>query len=471
MNSDRKNPVSLRLCASVLKGRLPSLASAVSCRAFRAAALSAALSPFAAPSLPAENLWRYYKPAEEGNPTNVACVVQGDWIISVRTDAGRIDFYPDKGTLTLDQSLAGEGVLDLRDLSVAYSASDGSEATVKIGGLSFDVGYPWQNFQTCKATEIYANNLLRLPEFQGCKTLRKAWLSGDQVTTMAQSYRGFKECSSLTNIVIDCPNLLNIIGGFLEGTSITNDISEVCPPSVADIGQGAFGGYITGSLVLTNCMGGLSSIAGLAVTNYYLAGPYSGYGSSRDKGGTNGNGILTEQIFRGKDTKVSLTFKWPNVRDINENNYASVTKLREITIDMPAITNVNGGTFAGAVDLERLTVLGAAVPTNVVDSLLTGMPAFAPDEATVTREVWKATGFGGTSWRETQTRGRGILYCSRKQGWKALAKPLTPGTYEKEHAPAGCFGIWETAKGQRKAWMVHLPQDTDPKTGMMFVIR
>ena len=423
--------------------------------------LIAALALAAPAAAFAENVWTYYAPTEEGNPTNVACIVKDDWILSVCTDYGRISFYPDAGTVTLHQSLAGEGVLDLRDVSVAYTASDGSEARTEITGLSFKVGYPWENFNTCLATEVYANNLVRLPEFCGAKSLRKAWLSGDQVTEMPDGYRGFKNCSSLTNVVLVCPNLKNVLNDFLGGAPVTNGVSEVCPPSVASIGQGAFsnGPMITGSLVMTNCMGGLSGVSSICATNMYFAGPYSGKGSTIVGGGVNGSGTLEDQIFRGWGVVESVTFKWPNVRMI-AGGYASIGKLREITIDMPAITNVLANMFSGAYNLEKLTVLGATVPTNVVDELLKSVPHVAPDAETTTR-------WAGYS----QTRGRAILYCSKKQGWKALAKPLTAGTYEKEHAPVDCFGVWETAAGERKAWMVHLPQDTDPRTGAVIVVR
>ena len=404
-----------------------------------------------------DNVWRYYAATEEGNPTNMACVVQEPWILSVKTDNGRVFFDTTAGTITLQKCLAGEGVLDVRDMVVSYLPSDSEElVTVPIKELSFQVGWPNQNFQDCKATEFYGGPTLKqLPEFgrrgggtQSEKTLKKIYVESDLVTGIIQYQLG--SLYALTNLTLKCPNLVTVESGYaFSGTAITNDISDFCTPAIQTFAGGFNGNaYVTGSFVSTNHTGSMSGITGLCVTNLYLEGPYTG-----------NKGSLDDQLFRGRGTLEAVTFKWPNIYNLG-GGYQNIPKLRELTIDMPNLTNVMNNLFY-SLKMEKVTVLGKPLPTNVVDQLVVGFPAFNDPNA-VTSHVYNGTWF----WR-----GRGILYCSKKQGWKALSKPLTPGTYEKTNAPDGCFGVYVTSSGERKAWMVHLPQNTDPRTGFFYVVR
>ena len=56
---------------------------------------------------------------------------------------------------------------------------------------------------------------------------------------------------------------------------------------------------------------------------------------------------------------------------------------------------------------------------------------------------------------EGNPTGGGLTNCIQKGDWTIEAL-----SYD---AAEGCFGVWESAAGVRKAWMVHLAQDTDPK--------
>ncbi len=399
-------------------------------------------------SFAAGNVWRYYAATEEGNPTNVACVVQSPWVISVAIDNGRVFFDKAAGTITLQKCLAGEGVLDMRGFSVSYM--DGEELKeTEILNLSFQTGYPWENFQTCRATEFYAgSNLSKLPEFgrrgggtAAGKTLKKVYVESDLVTGVIDYQLG--AMPALTNLVLKCPNLITIASGYgFSGTAITNDISDFCTPAIQTF-AGDFNGdaYVTGSFVSTNHTGSMAGVTGLCVTNLYLEGPYAGEGGSKCLG----------QIFRGRGTLETVTFKWPNIWDLS-SAYSNIGRLRELTIDMPNLTNVVSGFFS-SYKLEKVTVLGKPLPTNVVDRLVEYFTAFN-DPNVVTTKVWNGSSL---FWR-----GRGILYCSKKQGWDKMRSRLTPNTYEATNAPAGCFGVYVTANGERKAWMVHLPQPEDP---------
>lgn len=429
--------------------------------------LIAALALAAPAAAFAENVWTYYAANAADNPTNQgdagtisneACIANSDWTIGVERWA------PATGTIRLghvfikdgDDTSAGK-VLDLRGVTVV-DAADGTRTVV----TSLAIPGNMASWKRAPILELYADSLANPIESSilgaraaadANKCVRRIELAGDAVQQM--NGETFYNCTSLTNLVLHFPNCISYGRWTASNCPITNDVTELVSPAVGEIGQTAFGGYVTGSLVITNHTGSIIGIGYLYVTNLYVSGPYSGNGSNW-KTGAGGNGILSDQIFRGMGTIETLTLKWPNVRNLN-SNYAYLQNLREFTIDMPAITNVLANMFSSATRLETLTMLGVSVPTNVVDELLKAVPSFAADAETATKSG--------------VTRGRAILYCSKKQGWKALAKPLTAGTYEKEHAPADCFGVWETAAGERKAWMVHLPQDTDPRTGAIIVVR
>lgn len=416
----------------------------------------AALVAFAAPAAFAENVWTYYAKGAADNPTNQgevgtvtneACIANADWTFSVNswnTSTGAL--YLRNVFLKDGYDESAEKIIDLRGVTVV-SAADSTRTAVT--SLRFDKNA--SAWRRAPIREIYADNLGTPCELSlGARSeaganqhLRKVWLEGDAVKSV--SGENFYFCKALTNLVMRFPNCTKYGGSIASKCSLTNDITELVSPVAGEIGQGAFSGLITGSLVMTNHTGSIYGIAGLSVTNVYLSGPYSG-----------SNGTLSEQIFRGLDTFKTVTFKWPNIRSV-EGGYASLRQLREFTVEMPGITNVLDRMFSSAIRLEKLTMLGATVPAKVVDEFLYGVPDFAADAETATS--------GGV------TRGRAILYCSRKQGWKALASPLTEGTYEKTAAPAGCFGIWQTQDGKRKAWMVHLPQDGDPRVGAVIVVR
>ena len=62
----------------------------------------------------AANDWTYYAAGADGNPTDAACVVHGEWII--KTNASGTN--PANGALWLDLivSAPADGILDLRDV-------------------------------------------------------------------------------------------------------------------------------------------------------------------------------------------------------------------------------------------------------------------------------------------------------------------------------------------------------------------
>ena len=402
----------------------------------RSAAVVAGVILVANGSFAAGNVWRYYGATEVGNPTNVACVVQAPWILSVANEWGRISFDKTAGTITLDQALDGDGVLDLRDMVVEYLVADSDElGQVAITGLSFDQGYPWQNFQGCRATEFYANHAVRLPEFGGSAYLRKVYIEGDQVTVQKDGYKGFNGSSLLTNVVLRCPNMTSYSGAMFSGTHLTNDVNEVISSAAQSFGQGAFSGtYLTGSLVLTNLVTGVGALSSLYVTNLYLEGPYVGNGSK---------GTHSEQLFRGPGAFETVTLKWANVTNYADAGYNNLANLREITFCMTNLVSVKEGAFVWAGKLEKVTILGKVLGTNCVDEM-----------------VKSFTGYTDAADLPLEKGNR--LYVSKKLGWSDVEKMPGCDKSYKGTKPEGCFGVYKNAAGYYKAWMIHLPQAEDP---------
>ena len=381
----------------------------------------------------AQNLWRYYGATEAGNPTNVACVVQAPWILSVAYEWGRLCFNTTAGTITLDQALDGDGVLDLRDMVVEYLVADSDElGQVAITGLSFDQGYPWENFQGCRATEFYANNAVRLPEFGNSAYLRKVYIEGDQVTVQKDGYQGFKNSSYLTNVVLKCPNMTSYSGFMFSGAHLTNDVNEVVSSAAQSFGQGVFSGYLTGSLVLTNLVTGVGALSALSVTNLYLEGSYAGTA-----------GTHSEQLFRGNGTLETVTLKWANVTNYADAGYNNFANLREITFCMTNLVSVRENAFVWAGKLEKVTILGKVLGTNCVDEM-----------------VKSFTGYTDAADLPLEKGNR--LYVSKKLGWSDVEKMPGCDKSYKGTKPEGCFGVYKNAAGYYKAWMIHLPQAEDP---------
>lgn len=175
-----------------------------------------------------------------------------------------------------------------------------------------------------------------------------------------------------------------------------------------------------------------------------------------------------------------------------------MTNLTEVTqgIDALAVcfqTGITGGDFAGPIESMWWGWAGSGLDwthvalncpnlTNIVDwAFWFNGTAGVPLELKIYGPVNRKSGY---PW--TQELVDNILnsvaavtdvsamkmtfYCSRKQGWADFSGCRKMTAEEKAKAPADCFGIYTNAAGAIKAWMVHLPQDTDP-SGMCIRIQ
>ncbi len=384
------------------------------------------------PGMPSavNNVWRYYAQGEEGNPTNAACIVKGDWVIGANFDAatGRLDLYA---------HYMGEGVLNMLKTIVE---KDGVETPVQ--------KIFWNNhWYRVPVSEIWMTDLASgynqwnnfeggLPSLgsrggkDGNPNIRRIYIKSDVLG--ASGGEKLINCYYLTNIILRCPNFVKWNGGsegVMRGTSVTNDITEVVSPNVQEIANGSLGGYITGTLVVTNQLGGVS---GSACSNVYLRGD--------NYLGSNGNGVDATEPVRNQYVK-KLTLIWPKVQEFGTGEWTQGSVLEDLTIYMPELKKVSkvyGGLLCQTKNFKKMTVLGPTVPReDVVDYLVQPF--------------------------STEMAKRGSLYCSKRWGWKEYATALTEEEKASGYVPADCFGVYTNSAGSRKAWMVHLPQEGEPQ--------
>ncbi len=376
-------------------------------------------------------------------------ITKGDWsIVATAYDSG-------VGTVTLGaiESAAEDGVLDLREMEVVQ---DGTAKVITQVGVGSTTGW------TTLVKEFYSDTIagFTTSQFKDSTVLKMVKISGDLFTGVPNTC--FSGCTGLTNLVMNCPNLKSYGTQCMMNTAITNHAREVIS---ANTQGNNFGPYqelslgananVYGEVVLTNVTEGyghLLSFSFLSATNFYFAGPYKG--------------VMKDALVSGNWSAKRLEFWFTNVTEMTFT-IGNMSSIEDIVLCAPNLTNVANNVFgiengndSKSRNLKRLWVYGKAYGTNVVDNLVAAFTSIEPDAETGSWHHY----VNGRGWVD-DIYERGILYCSKKQGWKDLAKPLTAGTYEATHAPEGCFGMYVTAAGKRKAWMVHFPQPDDP-TGL-----
>ena len=402
--------------------------------------LIAALA-FAAPAAFAENAWTYYAADDAANPTNEACIVRGDWIVAVSYDEEKspssITLGTNLGTNNnpdFHSVLQGSGDLDFRDLVVNGNAV----TSVKVcSHSSWNIEYPIAfAADFCKAdiTSFKINNLdqVAVPILQGL-SMTNAYVQGNCTKANGSrsnpTYGFFKNCTKLETAVVDCPLKSYGTMSFSGCKSLKADIADLVPPSVETVDRECFVncGSVTGALTLTNLTSlGVSAFAGVALDSMNLSGP---------------------------------------IAEIKTSNYGGDAQhvfgtAKTVVLDLPNLVNCTNACIRG---MTSLTILGSSENwrKDMLDYLLGQVAAVS----------------------ESEDKDKGcVVYCSKKQGWRDFASEPSGAEVERAKAVSGCFGVYESetevtnpnfyiSSVGRKAWMVHLPQDTDPRTGAVIIVR
>lgn len=445
-------------------------------------------------------------------------IAKGDWsVVATAFDSAA-------GTLALGaiESVAEDGVLDMRDMTVGGAA---------ITALTLPKGSAWENVAV---KEFYADHVANtaldalfgqdtdFAQFStgGNTSITRVEVKSDTVETVNNFVAG---CDNLKHLVLDCPKLNYYSLTPFAGTGgFTNDIQDVVKPwatlSSGDVRGFRFQyglGSMTGSLVLTNVAPHAAvSASASSVTNVWIRWGGTTY---PDLNLANVETVKIEMPNVVKMGTLSSVKKAFDVGEFIPKSIASIgsytikdsavtgtltlTNLTEVTNNGPALgicyaTRITGGDFAGPIESMFLSwaqngsawtnvALDCPMLTNIVASAFYfDKTAGVPLELKVYGPVNRKSGHPWTQElvdnilssvdAVTDLSAMKMTFlCSRRQGWDGFAgctKLSALAAEERAKAPTGCFGVYKTAAGATKAWMVHMPQDTDP-SGTCLIIR
>ena len=378
----------------------------------------------------AANDWTYYAAGADGNPTDAACVVHGEWII--KTNASGTN--PANGALWLDLivSAPADGILDLRDVVLVGTNGKTVLDNVPVTSMSFPSNNS-KGWDSANIVEVYANNLAGYGEpfgRSGAANTRLMHLASTTMTAITGRY------CNLTNLVLNMPNATAWSPGGFHNCSLTNDIAEIVPPWLQTIGNNmsSLGAGVTGTLVLTN-------LYDCGSQGVFPAGVSAGY-----------------FVFNGTDLKTQPFRGATGLRDFElvapvcTNFYLGYNSenVTNIVLDAPLVISTHNKTQLPLVPAAKSSVWfkNAALGIDVVRAMVSGVTAVAASK--------------------NQDKNC-TIYCSKRMGWKELASPLE-GDYESVLAPEGCFGVLVDASGNRRAWMVHRASPYD-KSGLAIFVR
>ena len=346
----------------------------------------------------------------------------GKWTVSVNSIANL-----EQGELTVYKAVAPfndeTGTLDLRDIVLVKGENKYQITSLKLHLQEMEESY------ATGVTNFYANHVVgTIPKkmFSNSKFLKDVKISGEGVMDLGKNV--FSGCTVLESVELDCPNMVTMgESAFYSCVNLAGDIQDVVPSSVTNVGSSAFrmdsaGGNtgLTGTLVLTNLsvMGGMAFRKCTGLTGVDLRGPITSFSG---------------------------------------NTFNGCSGIKTAVFDMPNLTSVkyDSGSWSGdfyGVSFSRMTFLGKALAQEVIDKLLGGVSVVA------------AT---------TDADKKCTMYVSWKQeGWAELAQSVDSTTKEAKYIPTSegknFMGVYETADGKRKAWMVHR---ASPHDSSAFVIR
>ncbi len=472
--------------------------------------VSLAVGAAAAFAANAENEWSY----ADGK------ISKGGWsVVATAYDSAA-------GTLALGaiESVAEDGVLDLRGMTVGGAA---------ITALTLPKDSAWEYVAVTEFyADHVANTALdalfgvdsdfaEYSNGRGNTSITRVEVRSDVVETVNNFVAG---CDNLKHLVLDCPKLNYYSLTPFSGTGgFTNDIQDVVKPwATLSIGDSrgfrfCYGlGSMTGSLVLTNVASRSSvSASASSVTNVWIRWDGTTY---PDLNLANVETVKIEMPNVVKMGTLSSVKKAIDVGEFIPKSIASIgcytikdcavtgtltlTNLTEVTtsggntLGICYATRITGGDFAGPIESMHFSwsqngsawtnvALDCPMLTNVVASAFYfDKTAGVPLELKVYGPVDRKSGHPWTQELVDNIMSsvdavtdlsamKMTFYCSRRQGWDGFTgctKLSALTAEERAKAPTGCFGVYKTAAGATKAWMVHMPQDTDP-SGMRLIIR
>lgn len=422
--------------------------------------LSVATAALTATTTLADNVWTYYASGDASNPhSGTNCIVKGDWGLKL---SGALSANSTSAMLT--GYLSGSGELDLRGVSIV--GSDGTTKYSKITTIA--IGSTWQNEvfrNTDKMTAFYADNAsfggvpggsIPLRCFMNCSNLTTFAVQCAPNSKVTEIFnRSFYGTPKLTSFSLTDSKGAEMVISFYSGSSADghnqfnrSGFKEI-PSSlrgVSALAGWAFAYCPLENVVMTNLTSGLAYPRGVfqycaALTNAYLGGTYAEVGTGGDANAPSLFMGCTNMWIKG-----TAVLDSPNLTKIG--SYFGLAN--NIVIGATnAVTSLSSGLFNNAsYPPASVTFYGLPPTQTVLDTALAGRAA------TNKLVIYASKRYGESAWRKA-------AFCD-----KALTEE------EQAAAPEGCFGVYVTAAGARKAWLVHKasPYDDEQK-GLLLIIR
>ena len=183
-------------------------------------------------------------------------------------------------------------------------------------------------------------------------------------------------------------------------------------------------------------------------------------------------------MFAGGQTFTG-TLHLPALATVQTNAFRAASKMEAVELGSnTVVTSIGTKAFAGCLSLVRIQ-LRAGRNLTVGEDAFEGTTALkvleftfeAPEDPTAVDNM-----LAGATEEVAASADPPVIYASRAMGWtrEKIAHIQPPTEAELAARPpwvanAPVIGVWQTASGARKAWVVHAPSKDDPRGTYLFL--
>lgn len=275
---------------------------------------------------------------------------------------------------------------------------------------------------------------------------------------------------------LDAP-LTQIFRYLGSGGPVTNLVFE-CPTMTANPYTDGFCGYAmrAGRLRIPRITRVPSaftwSLGDVDVSDWRLDAVTDVVGEQTDIWGVNKGMFAGGQTFTG-------TLHLPALATVQTNAFRAASKMEAVELGSnTVVTSIGTKAFKGCSSLARIQ-LRAGRDLAVGEDAFEGTAALkvlaftfeAPQDPTAVDNM-----LAGATEEVAASADPPVIYASRAMGWtrEKIARIQPPTEAERAACPpwvanAPVVGVWRTASGARRAWVVHAPSKDDPRGTYLFL--
>lgn len=262
-----------------------------------------------------------------------------------------------------------------------------------------------------------------------------------------------------------------------SGGPVTNLVFE-CPTMTANPYTDGFCGYAmrAGRLRIPRITRVPSaftwSLGDVDVSDWRLDAITDVVGEQTDIWGVNKGMFAGGQTFTG-------TLHLPALATVQTNAFRAASKMEAVELGSnTVVTSIGTKAFKGCSSLARIQ-LRAGRDLAVGEDAFEGTAALkvlaftfeAPQDPTAVDNM-----LAGATEEVAASADPPVIYASRAMGWtrEKIARIQPPTEAERAACPpwvanAPVVGVWQTASGARRAWVVHAPSKDDPRGTYLFL--